>query len=114
MVLIDGAEHGVNVLVGDGDTNVVTSEEIVEELTELAPVKPGIAVGVVLVEVFHNFLAQQFFVLLERNELSLCCFKLAFTEVCGVNHIGWMFTYLTSDKNIFLLFRLTSFSQSLS
>ena len=103
MVLVDGAEDGVNVLISDGDANVVTSEEIDEELTELAPVEPGIAVGVVLVEVFHHFLAQQFFILLECVELGLGGLKLTFTKVCGVNHIGWMFTYLTSDKNIFRL-----------
>ena len=99
MVLVDGSEHGVDVLVSDWDANVVRTEEIDEELAELAPVKPGIAVGVVLVEVFHNFLAQLFFILLESVKLGLGGLKLTFTEVCGVNHLG----YLTSDKYIFQL-----------
>ena len=99
MVLVDGAEHGINVLVSDWDANVVTTEEVDEELAELAPVKPGIAVGVVLVEVFHYFLAQLFFIFLELVKLGFGGFKLTITEVCGVNHIG----YLTSDKNIFRL-----------
>ena len=97
MVLVDGAEHGVNVLISYWDANVVTTEEVIEELAELAPVEPGIAVGVVLVEVFHHFLAQLFFILLKGVKLGLGGFELTFTKVCGVNHLG----YLTSDKNIF-------------
>ena len=86
VVLVDISEHGVDVFVGDGHANVVTSEEILNELAELASVEVRIAIVVVLVEVLHHFLSEASLVLLETLQLSEGGIKFSFLEVCWVDH----------------------------
>ena len=86
VVLVDRSEHGVDVFVGEGHANVVTSEELSKELAELASVEVGIAIVIVLIEVLHHFLSEASLVLLEALELSERGFKFSFLEVCKVDH----------------------------
>ena len=86
VVLVDRSEHGVDVFVGDGHANVVTSEEISKELAELASVKVRIVIVVVLLEVLHHFLGEASLVLLEALELIEGSIKFSFLEVCWVDH----------------------------
>lgn len=86
VVLVDISEHGVDVFVGDGHANVVTSEEILNELAELASVEVRIAIVVVLVEVLHHFLSEASLFLLETLQLSEGGIEFSFLEVCWIDH----------------------------
>lgn len=55
MVLVDGSEHGVDVLVSDRDANVVLGKELIEELAQLTSIEESIAIIIVLSEVLLHF-----------------------------------------------------------
>ena len=87
MVLVDRAEHSINVLVGDGDADMVFAEEVHEELAELAPIEERIAVGIVRAEVLLDLLSELSVVSLESLKLIDGGLELAFLEVCRVDHV---------------------------
>ena len=84
VVRVDRTEHGVDVLVRDGHTNVVTSKEVVEELSELASVQERVVVIVVLGEVLHDLLSELSLIIVEGLELGEGSLELSFLEVCWV------------------------------
>ena len=55
MVLVNGSEHGVDVLVSDRDANVVLGKELIEELAQLTSIEESIAIIIVLSEVLLHF-----------------------------------------------------------
>ena len=87
MVLVDRAEHSINVLVGDRDADVVFAEEIHEELAELTPIEERIAVGIVRAEVLLDLFSELSVVSLESLKLFDGGLELAFLEVCRVDHV---------------------------
>ena len=87
MVRVNGTENRIDVLVRDRHTDVVTSKELVEELAEFASVKEGIVVVVVLSKVLHDLLVKLNFVVGEVLKLGKGGVKLAFLEICWVDHL---------------------------
>ena len=69
MILIDGAEYRVDILVRNWNLDVVLAEEVTEELAELLPVKELVAIVIVLLEVLHHFFSEGFLIVLELLQL---------------------------------------------
>lgn len=86
VIRVNRAEHSIDILVGDGHADVITFEEVVEELAELTPVQECIVVVIVLLEVRHDLTRELLLITAESLELSESCLEFAFTEICWVDH----------------------------
>ena len=86
MVLVDGAEDGIDVLVCDGHFDVIPAEKVGEELTEFFPVKELVTIIVILLEVLHHFLSQGSLVTREFLQLSVSLIEFTFGEFGLVDH----------------------------
>ena len=86
VVLVNRAEYCIDVLVSDRNTDVVRTEEGTEELAKLATVQESITVGVVVAEVLLHLLAEPLLIALEALKLCEGCLKLAFAEICRIDH----------------------------
>ena len=96
VVAVDGAEHGVDVFVGNGHADVVATEELVEELAQLASVEPRVAIIVVVIEVSSHLSRELGIVAGESVQLGLGSLKLACVKVAWVNHFFLLYL-LSSD-----------------
>ena len=65
VIRVNRAEQRVDIFVSDGHSNVVTTEEVREELTKLTPVQVCVTVVVVLREVLLDLLSQLRLVIVE-------------------------------------------------
>ena len=86
MVLVDGAEDGIDVLVRDGHFDVIPAEKVGEELTEFFPVKELVTIIVILLEVLHHFLSKGGLVTREFLQLSVSLIEFTFGELGLVDH----------------------------
>ena len=86
MVLVNRAEQGVHVLVRDGHANVVTSEEVGQELAKLASVQVRVLVVVVLLKILHDFFRELRLVIVELLKLVEGRLEFSFLEVRWVDH----------------------------
>lgn len=88
VVRVNAAEHGVDVLVSDGHSDVVVTEEVAKELAELTPVQESIVVVIVLREVLHHLLGELRLVTIEGLELSKGGLEFTLLKVCWVDHFA--------------------------
>ena len=85
MILIDGAEDSVDVLVRDGNLDVVLAEEVTEELAKLLPVKELVAIVIVLLKVLHHFFCEGILIALELLQLVEGLFEFSFTKFATID-----------------------------
>ena len=85
MILIDGAEDSVDVLVRDGHLDVVLAEEVTEELAELLPIQELVTIVIVLLEVLHHFFDKGLLVGLELLQLVERLVELALSKISTID-----------------------------
>ena len=90
VVGVDRPEHRIDVLVGDGDANVVRVEEVGEELAELTPVQVRIVVAVVRLEVLGDLRVELGAILVESLDLVEGRLEFALAKVRRVDHFFLM------------------------
>ena len=85
MILIDGAEDSVDVLVRDGHLDVVLAEEVTEELAELLPIQELVTIVIVLLEVLHHLFHKGTLVGLELLQLVERLVELALSKISTID-----------------------------
>ena len=85
MILIDGAEDSVDVLVRDGHLDVVLAEEVTEELAELLPIQELVTIVIVLLEVLHHLFDKGTLVGLELLQLVERLVELALSKISTID-----------------------------
>ena len=98
VVLVNRAEQGVDILVRDWHANVVTSEEVGQELAKLASVQVRVVVVVVLLEILHDFFSELSLVIVELLKLVEGSLEFSFSEVRWVDHYSINFRSLNLSK----------------
>lgn len=85
VVLVDLTEHGINILVRDGQTDMVLLEETNEEFAKLAAVQPLVAIVVILTEVAGHLRLEGRGVLNEVVQFGVGGIKLTLLEIASVD-----------------------------
>ena len=98
MVPIDRAEHGIDVLICDGDFDVVLAEEVAEELAKLAAIKGSVGVSIVVLEVLLDLLAELLLVSREGLKLGQGSIELTGSEIGRIDIHRVCLFYLLTNK----------------